>query len=188
MHEKLFGMFVMTKYEVNKQQIEDVDLTENDQNALRYAAGYVPWKLLQKCTKPNCTHPNRLDFIVCLSSLSQKGDGSVTSSYLEYTKRWFLAIDRGGLFQHDEAYNMLYEIECLVKIMLTSLDSSEKKRNKQVTIAQIANNDSIQFYWSMIAVELDDVVRQQLLTEIIELWVTSEDFQLLEHLWNSTSR
>ena len=49
--------------------------------------------------------------------------------------------------------------------MLTSLDSYEK--NKQVTIAQITNNDSIQFYWSMIAVELNDVVRQQLLTEII---------------------
>ena len=30
MHEKLFGMFVMTKYEVNEQRIEDVDLTEND--------------------------------------------------------------------------------------------------------------------------------------------------------------
>ena len=53
-HEKLFGMFVMTKYEVNEQQIDDVDLTENDLNALRYAAGYVPWKRLQKPTSA-CT-------------------------------------------------------------------------------------------------------------------------------------
>ena len=146
-------------------------------NALRYAAGYVPWKLLQKYTKPTCTHPNKQDFIVCLSSLSQKGEDSVTSSYLEYTKRSLLAVDRGGLFHiHDEAYNMFYEIECLVKKLLTTLDSSEK--DKQDTIAQIANNDSIQFYWSMITVELDDVVGQQLLMEIIELWVTTRGFSI----------
>ena len=96
---------------------------------------------------------------MCLSSLSQKGEETVTSSYLEYTKRWLLAIDWGGLFHlHDEAYNMFYEMECLVKKLLTTLDRSEKKKNKQDTIAQIANNDSIQFYWSMIAVELGDVV------------------------------
>ena len=59
--------------------------------------------------------------------------------------RWLLAVDRGGLFHiHDEAYNIFYEIECLVKKLLTTLDSSEK--DKQDTIAQIANNDSIQFY------------------------------------------
>ena len=114
---------------------------------------------------------------MCLSSLSQKGEDSVTSSYLEYTKRWLLAVDRGGLFHiRDEAYNMFYEIECLVKKLLTTLDSSEK--DKQDTIAQIANNDSIQFYWSMIAVELDDVVEQQLLMEIIELWVTIRGFSI----------
>ena len=125
-HENLFEMFGMTKSEVNEQQIEVVDLTENDLNAFRYAAGYVPWKLLQKYTKPTCTHPNKQDFIVCLSSLSQKVEDSVTSSYLEYTKRWLLAVDRGGLFHiHDEAYNMFYEIECLVKTLLTTLDSSE---------------------------------------------------------------
>ena len=47
MHETLFGMFVMTKYVVNEQQIEDVDhMHENDLNALRYAAVYAPWKRL----------------------------------------------------------------------------------------------------------------------------------------------
>ena len=128
MHEKLFGMFVKTKYEVNELQIEDVDLTENDLNALRYAAGYVPWKLLQKYTKPICKHLNRQDFMVCLSSLSQKGEDSVASTYLEYTKRWLLAIDQEGLFHtHDEAYYMFYEIECLVNKILISLDSFEKK-------------------------------------------------------------
>ena len=35
---------------------------------------------------------------------------------------------------------MFYEIECLVKKLLTTLDSSEK--DKQHTIAQIANNDN----------------------------------------------
>eukprot|EP00731_Ephydatia_muelleri_P032085 Em0023g592a len=112
-NEKLFGMFVKTMYEVNEQQIVVADPTENDLNALRYAAGYVPWKLLQKYSKPTCTDPNRQDFIVCLSSLSQKGEGSVTSTYLEYTKRWLLAIDRGGLFHiHDEAYNPLVMQSC----------------------------------------------------------------------------
>eukprot|EP00731_Ephydatia_muelleri_P039275 Em1324g1a len=37
-NEKLFGMFVKTMYEVNEQQIVVADPTENDLNALRYAA------------------------------------------------------------------------------------------------------------------------------------------------------
>ena len=71
-HEKLFGMFVMMKYKVNEQQIENVDLTENDLNAL---LGIFDG-LLQKYTKPTCTHPKR----VCS----------------ECTKRWLLATDWGG--------------------------------------------------------------------------------------------
>ena len=91
-HEKLFGMFVMMKYKVNEQQIEDVDFTENDLNAHCAMLLGIFHGLLQKYTKPTCTHPKR-HFIV----------------YLEYTRGWLLTIDRGGLFQiHDEAYNMIY--------------------------------------------------------------------------------
>ena len=63
----------------------------------------------------------------------------------------------------------------MVKKFLTSLDGFEK--NKQDVIAQIANNDST-IYWSIIAVELDDVVGQQPLTKIIESRVTIRGFSI----------
>ena len=46
----------MMNYKVNEQQIENVDLTENDLNAL---LGIFDG-LLQKYTKPTCTHPKRV--------------------------------------------------------------------------------------------------------------------------------
>ena len=65
-NEKVFGEFVKEKFHVEPQDSEPAELTDNDLNALRYAAGYVPCKLRQKYKKTTCKHPNRKAFLVCL--------------------------------------------------------------------------------------------------------------------------
>ena len=98
-NDKLFGEHVKAKFEVEAQCVEPTELTENDLNALRYAAGYVPWKLSQKFKKPTCKHPNRQGYLVCLASMSESAEEEIEDTYLEYTKKWIRAVDRGGLFR-----------------------------------------------------------------------------------------
>ena len=111
-NDKLFGEHVKAKFEVEEQCVQPTELTGNDLNALRYAAGYVPWKLSQKFKKPTCKHPNRQGYLVCLASMSESAEEEMEDTYLEYTKKWIRAVDRGGLFHiSDEVYVVFHEIE-----------------------------------------------------------------------------
>ena len=53
-NEKLFADYVKSKFETKVQSSDTSELTDVDLNALRYVAGFVPWKLKQKFSKPGC--------------------------------------------------------------------------------------------------------------------------------------
>ncbi len=72
--------------------------TTDNLNALRYTAGYVPYKLLQKYMRAGCLHPSRQSFILCLSSMAQSEREDTEYTFLEYTEKWVCAVDHGGLF------------------------------------------------------------------------------------------
>ena len=67
MNEKLIEKYVKSKFEVVEQQSQPAELTDGDLNALRYAAGFVQWKLKKKFQKPTCNHPNLRDYLLCLT-------------------------------------------------------------------------------------------------------------------------
>ena len=51
--------------------------------------------------------------IKCLSNMSVQGD---ESSLMEYTSKWTLQVNRGGLFEiNDMTYNLFKEIELKVR-------------------------------------------------------------------------
>ena len=108
---KLFEKHVKARFDVEEQQPEPADFTEDDLNALRYAAGYVTRKLKQKYQKPTCKHANREGYLVCLVAMnvSTEEDNAV-GTYLEFTKRWICGIediDHGELFHiNDAVYSM----------------------------------------------------------------------------------
>ena len=83
--EKLFEGIVKAKAETDNHQAEVALLTQNEHNALRYAAGYVVRKLKEKFNR-TC-HPHKEDFIVCLNQMVviEGGDNS-GDTYLDYTK------------------------------------------------------------------------------------------------------
>ena len=176
-NEKVFGEHVKVKFHVEAPDTELPELTDSDLNALRYAAEYVPWKLRQKFKKATCKHPNRKAFLVCLENMSEGSEEENDDSYLEYTKKWINAIDHGGLFRvSDEVYVLFHEIERMVRKFIVNLVSQSTQQDKEEIIEEIVSDDDIQFYWSMISVDLDDHVGQQLLKQIIQLWLTIRGF------------
>ena len=54
--------------------------------------------------------------------------------------------------------------------------SSNHGIDKEVVVDCLHSDNDVQFYWSMIAVELDEEVSQNLLRDIIHLWVTIRGF------------
>ena len=80
-------------------------LTASEANALRYAAGYVPFAL-----KKQLSH--RPEFVQCLDQLGVSGEGE---TYLDYTRGWIKHVNRGKLFQvSDEVYRFFHDLEMKV--------------------------------------------------------------------------
>ena len=110
-HVKLKIFKGMLKRYTRIEQVEsEIPLiTQDEANALRYAAGYV---LKNRFSK-------RLEIVVFLSSLGKEG---VECSFLEYTKEWVKHVNRGGLFQvNDEVFCLFVEIEMQLRRHLLCL-------------------------------------------------------------------
>ena len=92
-------------------------------------------------------------------------------------KKWIRTIDRGGLFRvNDKVYLFFHEIERMVRKFVVKLVNQSTQQEKQEIVDEIVSDDDIQFHWSVISVDLDHHVGEQLLQEIVQLWLTIRGF------------
>lgn len=119
-------------------------------------------------------------FIICLKEMAVEGNGG---DVLAYTEKWFDIVNRGGLFPiNDNTVAMFIEIEKCVRIhlpkhMLTS--TSDKESFKQNVHEKVTGNEDVQFYWTLLSQDIDEPDHaQELLTNIVELWVTVRGFSM----------
>ena len=105
----------------------NVTLNEDEQNIIRYAAGYIPFKLLKKYEKS--FSDLAISAVECLSTMAINGD---ESSLLEYTRSWTLQINRGALFENNDlSYELFKEIEMNVQhYLLTVFQKGYEKKQR----------------------------------------------------------
>ena len=131
--------------DVEASPAETVILSKDEQNIIRYACGYVAFKLHQKFRKQHGTKAAK--FISCLTCFYAEGP---SSSLLNYTREW---INRGGLFDvSDDAFRLFVAIETIMRNKLTDYlkgraDSSDGKSS---IVEYVASNPDVQFYWMLI--------------------------------------
>lgn len=77
----------------------------DEQNIVRYAAGYVPYKLLNKYKKSKSASDSVKSYTECLMKMGVDGP---EESFLAYTEEWINQIDRGGLFHISDLSFMLF--------------------------------------------------------------------------------
>ena len=67
---------------------------------------------------------------MCLASMSESAEEEIEDTYLEFTKKWIRAVDRGGLFRiSNEVYVLFHEIEKMVrKFLFTSIYNMISKK------------------------------------------------------------
>lgn len=163
---------VRIKYPAATSASEDPKhLTADEHNALRYAAGYVLLSLKRKFAS---TNPSLAAWI------EQQTDTSATfagGSYTQFTKAWVEKVNRGGLFLvSDCIYEVFLAIELVLRQFLKTMsDDHGLDRDKVVAILQ--DDNEVQFHWSMITFDIDDDSSQNILKDMIKLWITIRGFR-----------
>ena len=151
-----------------------ISLTREEDNALWYAAGYIPFALRQKLQRSR--HPLKEDFIICLTEFC---DEAIECTDLStYSAQWVKEVNRGGPKEvNDMVYLLCREIELEVRKYFR-MDSVRELNSgsKEKIVSAIMVNESVQFQWCLLSVDLQEPGAQQLLKMIAELWVTIRGF------------
>lgn len=155
-------------------------LTADEECVLRYAAGFVPFKLLKRYEKSSPTSSvDIVGIIECLSSMAIDGD---ESSLLEYTTKWIQIVNRGGLFEiGDTAYILFKEIELKIRkhLFLSFEKISLNDKQRGMIIEAVASEEYIQFYWTLISSDIESEEEAvKLLKEVIGLWLTIRGYSI----------
>ena len=152
-------------------------MTTEEENIVRYAAGYVPFALLKKHERHGSE--SSAYFVECLSGMAINGE---ESSFLEYTTEWVHRVNRGGLFEvNDTAFSLFLEIELGVwdRLSATLKSNSVETDQKDRLVKFVCEDEDVQFYWSMLSIDIDTEHNAALLLkEIVELWLTIRGFSI----------
>jgi len=147
------------------------ELSYGEENALRYAAGYIPRALRRKLERSS--HPLKEELILCLLDLTED-----QVDELDPSEDWTNLIDRGGLMHiNNGTYRVILAIETCVRKVFSKEGVQKKSDNlKQELISDILNDDDVQSHWSMLAVNWVEEEAAALLPMIAEQWITVRGF------------
>ena len=60
----------------------------------------------------------------------------------------------------------------VLHLFLLKLVTQDIEHSKKEIIDEVTSKSNVQFYWSVIAIDLDKDIGQELLAEIVQLWLT----------------
>ncbi len=151
-------------------------LTSDEENILRYVAGYIPFKLLNRYENDISLSDG---IIECLSAMAVNGeDGSL----LEYTTKWIGLVNRGGLFEvNDTAYTFFREIETKIrkKLLMAFNRKTSDQDLRESIIVSVASDDNVQFYWTILSADIEnETCATEVLKQIIGAWLTVRGFSI----------
>ena len=168
--DKLFKAIIqshVTVQTITPGGCSEVTLTYIEQNALRYAAGYIPKHL--RSNLKSSAHPLKRELMWRLLDLTDEMD-DVTA---DESEDWLNMIDRGGL-QHvtHKTYILLLSMEMALQRSLPTI----KVDFKEKVTAAIMKDDDVLFNWVMISGDWESEEADTLFTMITNLWVTIRGF------------
>ena len=174
---RLFENAVKTKYPAATEYASNpTPLTDDEENALRYVAGYTIRSLIRKKKKLRDSNQKKFSIIACLDSLNCS-EGNY-DDYFSYTKAWLDKVDRGGLHVvNDEVYLVFKSMEIVTRHVLTSI-TKPQCMGKRKAVSQILSDNDVQFHWSLAASKVPNDVAEQVLEMIAELYMTIRGFAL----------
>ena len=148
---------------------EDIPrLTENEEAALRYVAGYVI-----KEVKDNLKAPRDNDKLVIMQKLIQTDSESSFGT----SESWVKAIDRGGLVKiTDSAFQFFYAVEFSLRRHLHISNTSKMDTKFQSKVLNsLVTDDDILFQWCLTG-QTEEPSSASCMELIVQKWVTVRGF------------
>ncbi len=114
-------------------------------------------------------------FVQCLNNMAMVVNDSL---FYNYTKEWVESVDRGGLFLvNDSTFKFFKAVE--VKLQLLLPQHLSQGGDKEALLAAIVSDHDVNFYWCILAVDIENEENAlELLEVIVKFWVTIRGFAL----------
>ena len=177
-HE-LFKELLKREFPVSSDTTKDVEfqaLTIEEENALRYVAGYICRKVRKNLESSKNTRKD--DMIFCLFDMSGDDGSSDSDDGGGGSEKWTNLIDRGGLWHvSNETYTLFCVMEEeLCQHLTTDTVHKQQSGSKQKIIDIVLKNEDVLFQWSILTSTLDDNLSSTLLDIIVKEYVTLRGF------------
>ena len=172
MDEAVKTALVPETQESASQQVQP--LKAEEEQALRYVAGYIPMKLKKKYEKqPN--NVRALKYMECLNIMNE--EKGVDVEFLQYTKLWVEQVNRGGLFRvSNDTYLIFRAMELASRRVLSvgRVTAHPTLKIQQEMEESIMKDPSVMAHWNYLLTKveaLDTDESDGLLGEIVDKWV-----------------
>ena len=174
---RAFELAIKLNFPMPGPVILTTSLTNDEENALRYAAGFVI-----RCTSRKISttcHPFKTQMLTILEEM--KEDDSKEVTYLAYTKVWIDKINRGGLlFIDDETFLLFLAIEYATRSSLSVLLGLNPPHNldEDVAAKAIIDDPDVQFHWQHLTSNHEETVTKELQNKLVSQWITIRGFSM----------
>ena len=149
----------------------------DEQNAIKYAGGYVVNKLAKQYRKIATEKAGQ--FAECLQSMVDIQE----ASDMPTESQWISSVDRGGLFHiSDNVFAFFKAMELHVytkKLAYYLTPSSDTTDTKESILRDITDNDEVQLHWHTLTIDISDAkVVDKLLNRVADSWVMIRSFAI----------
>ena len=169
---KLIGLrYVAAESSENSSPVQKTELTNIEENVLRYLAGYLCNKIQKQLEKTN-----KYEQLLVVSDMSgcEMNDGKDTES-------WTNIMDRGGLWHvNDTTFQMVCSMEMELRNHLSVKKAVLAEQNTaSFLVEKLAGNEEVKIHWQTLCEDhtvLDTDEKDQLLHMFTKLFVTIRGF------------
>ena len=172
----IFNSLIKHHFKCDEPEEEEVDdhiqLNYEEQNALRYTAGYVVNALIKKLK--HSTHPLKEEMMCCLLEVDDRTEGDTPHIY--GTEDWTRKVDREGLKRiGDMMYGAFEAIEVETRRFFRR-DPSRLQNFKTQLQEKILSSDDVKFFWAIVSAGWEEDESEALLELMVEqfcdcLWI-----------------
>lgn len=165
----MFKKVMARRVNVLQQQDEKpvVELTRAEENALRYAAGYVCKQVSKKLK--SSADVSKQNLFLCMEMLQRDSECETN----EDSSLWMDTIDRGGLWHiKDDVYPVFYAMEEEVRRFIHNPSHKQSALDVKQLSNAILSSEDVLFFWSIATVQFDENEERLLLKKITKLWIT----------------
>ena len=145
-----------------------LELSDEEIQALRYTAGYIPRSLKKKILKSSRDPEQQQDLVLCLDDLLSDGTEEPSES-----EEWLTALNRGGLLCVN---NMTFELFYSMELEFRRHIGAEGINSD--TAEMMEKNENVLFCWCIISASWEEECSSILLPMIIQLWITIRGYSL----------